>query len=80
MAGRPSAIGPSAPRPPSAYLAEGADHETKGIRYESAFMAIAPTSTPTAAPSATPPAVMPNPLSIVFDTGPLPTCGAADRA
>ena len=39
--GRLAAAGSSSPRPPSAYLAEGSETVTKGVRFESAFMAIA---------------------------------------
>ena len=39
-AGRPSAPGPSSPRPPTAYMTKGSASEEKGLRYESAFMAI----------------------------------------
>ncbi len=41
LAGKPARASTSAQRPPSAYLADGADSEAKGIRYESVFMAIA---------------------------------------
>ena len=40
-ASRPPATVLGSSRTPSVYLDEGAEHETKGIRYESAFIAIA---------------------------------------
>ncbi len=41
LTGKHAGASTSAQRPPSAYLTDGTKSEAKGIRYESAFMAIA---------------------------------------